>query len=206
MKNVHYKNILTLVAIVSSLALASCKEDDPKKEDVPESITQVQLIFSREGADQIIVTATDPDGDGVLPLEVEDEIYLSPNADYILSIQLLNTIGIPTNEAYLLNAEIEEEGDEHMFFFGWTNNVFSNPEGNGNIDTRTDAVRYEGAANSIDEDGLPLGLTTTWTTAAEGTGTFRVILKHQPDLKSATSGSTVGETDLDVTFDIEIGE
>jgi hypothetical protein len=32
------------------------------------------------------------------------------------------------------------------------------------------------------------------------------VLKHQPDLKSATSGYTTGETDVDVSFVINVAE
>jgi hypothetical protein len=92
-----------------------------------------------------------------------------------------------------------------MFFFGWTANLFADPTGDGNIDNRTDAVNYSGASNALDENNLPLGLTTTWTTTgSSGGGTFRVLLKHQPELKSANSTSTVGETDLDLTFNIGV--
>ena len=96
---------------------------------------------------------------------------------------------------------MEEEGDEHLFFFAWTNNVFADPAGDGNVDNREDALNY----NDEDAGGLPLGLSTNWTSAASSsTGTFRVILKHQPELKSATSSSSTGETDLDLTFTINI--
>ena len=96
-----------------------------------------------------------------------------------------------------------------MFFFAWTNNTFSNPTGNGNIDSRADAVNYTGGNNSKDANGKPLGLTTTWTsTSTLGTGTlsgtFRVLLKHQPDLKTDLSDSNAGETDLDLTFTLNV--
>jgi hypothetical protein len=122
---------------------------------------------------------------------------------------LINGLAATTAPEYKVTEEVEEEGDEHMFFFAWTNNTFSNPTGNGNIDARADAVNYTGGANSIDKNKKPLGLTTTWTAATlSGTtsinGTFRVVLKHQPDLKSDTSDSNTGETDLDLTFTLNV--
>lgn len=208
MKTMYLKTLASIFVLGSLLLLSSCKEDDPKKEDVPELITQVVLTFSKAdgAAEPIVVTATDPDGDGVLPVTIDDDIKLASNTAYALTIQLHNTLAEPTDDAYNITAEVEEEGDEHMFFFGWTNNVFTDPAGDGNVDARADAVNYDGASNSVDENNLPLGLTTMWTTAATGTGTFRLILKHQPDLKSETSNSSTGETDLDVTFGIEILE
>lgn len=208
MKTMYLKTLSAIFTLGSLLTLSSCKDDDPKKEDVPELITQVVLTFNKADgvAEPIVITATDPDGDGVLPVTIDDDIRLASNTTYTLKIQLHNTLAEPTDDAYNITAEVEEEGDEHMFFFGWTNNVFTDPAGDGNVDTRTDAVNYEGAGNSIDANGLPLGLTTTWTTAATGTGTFRLLLKHQPELKSETSNSNTGETDLDVTFGLEILE
>jgi hypothetical protein len=114
---------------------------------------------------------------------------------------LINELAKPTDPEYDITEEVEEEADEHMFFFAWTNNTFSNPTGNGNVDNRSDAVNY------VDKDskGLPLGLETSWTTIiTSGNGTFRVILKHQPDLKSATTTSNDGESDLDVTFNLTV--
>jgi hypothetical protein len=107
----------------------------------------------------------------------------------------------PTAPEYDVTAEVEEEKDEHMFFFAWTGNTFSDPTGNGNVDNRSDAVNYD----DLDSKSLPLGLETSWTTInATGSGTFQVILKHQPSLKSATTTSTDGETDLDVTFNLTV--
>jgi hypothetical protein len=114
-----------------------------------------------------------------------------------------------TAPAYDVTAEVEEEGDEHQFFFAWSNNTFSNPTGDGNIDKRADPINYTGGTNSVDANKRPLGLTTTWTTATPaGTaalaGTFNVLLKHQPNLKTDTSDAKTGETDLDLTFTLNV--
>jgi hypothetical protein len=110
----------------------------------------------------------------------------------------------PTDPEYNVTEEVEEEAVEHMFFFAWTNSVFSDPTGDGNVDNRNDPVNYEDDDNE-DGVGLPLGLETNWTTInASVNGTFRVILKHQPDLKSATTTSNDGESDLDVMFSLTV--
>jgi hypothetical protein len=146
------------------------------------------------------VTATDPDGDGVKDIEVDGPINLAANTDYTLSITLINGLAGASDPAYNITEEVEEEGDEHMFFFSWTNNAFSDPAGNGNMDSRADAVNYL----DEDENSLPLGLETGWTTGAASSGEFRVVLKHQPELKSATSTSSAGETDLDISFTLNV--
>jgi hypothetical protein len=200
---------ITYSAFAFIVLLGGCKDNDPQKEDVPELITKATLTFTPLGGGAaVVVTATDPDGEGVKDLMVDGPINLASNKTYVLSLALINSLAAPSDPEYNITTEVEEEGDEHMFFFAWTNDVFSDPSGNGNIDKRTDAVNYTGASNSNDENGRPLGLTTAWKTAlATGTslnGTFRVLLKHQPDLKSDISDSNTGETDLDVTFTIRV--
>jgi hypothetical protein len=192
-----------LLLIAAAVFFSGCSDDDdPKKEDTPELITKATLTFTPAGGGSaIVVTATDPDGEGVQNMAPDDEIDLAANTEYTLTLQLINGLAEPSDEAYDVTAEVSEESDEHMFFFAWTNNLFSNPAGNGNVDTRSDAVNYD----DEDSNGLPLGLTTTWTsTDATASGTFNIMLKHQPDLKSATSDSNTGETDLDITFTINV--
>jgi hypothetical protein len=194
-------NLLVTVAFVSLLLISGCDDDDPVKEDVPELITQVTLTFTpAAGGAAIMVTATDPDGEGVQDIQVDGPIDLAATQNYTLAITLINGLAQPADPEYNVTEEVEEEGDEHMFFFSWTNNVFSDPVGNGNIDSRPDVVNYE----DEDTNGLPLGLETFWTTAGASTGNFRVLLKHQPELKTVTSDSNTGETDVDVTFPINI--
>jgi hypothetical protein len=196
-----FRFICLLLVAGSLLFLAGCKKDDPKPENIPEAITKATLTFTPAGGAAVIVTATDPDGDGPLPRTLSGPVNLVKNVSYTLKITLINELAKPTDPEYDITEEVEEEADEHMFFFAWTNNTFSNPTGNGNIDGRGDPVNY------IDSDakGLPLGLETSWTTInTAGNGTFRVILKHQPDLKSATTTSNDGESDLDVTFNLSV--
>lgn len=189
-------------AIASMAFLGGCDDDDPKKENTPELITEATLTFTPTGGGATVtVTATDPDGEGVQDLTVDGPINLVVNKTYTLSVELINGLADPSEEEYDITAEVEEEGDEHMFFFAWTNDVFSDPAGNGNVDNRTDDVNY----NDEDDNGLPLGLSTSWTTVASAaSGTFRIMLKHQPDLKSASSTSATGESDMDLTFTINV--
>jgi hypothetical protein len=193
--------IITTVLVITLGMLSGCDDDNPKKEDAPELITKVTLTFTPDGGgDAITASASDPDGEGVQDIAADGPINLDANEDYTLTLTLVNELADPADPAYDITGEVEEEGDEHMFFFSWTNNVFSDPAGDGNIDNRNDALVY----NDEDDNGLPLGLSTAWTTADAATGTFRVVLKHQPDLKTETSGASDGETDLDVLFTINV--
>ena len=53
-----------------------------------------------------------------------------------------------------------------------------------------------------------MGLSTNWTTSCTAEGNisdaFRVVLKHQPGEKTATSGIDVGGTDIDITWNVTV--
>jgi hypothetical protein len=193
---------LALTVLTAVTLLAGCSKDDPKKEDTPELITKATLTFTPTGGGTTVtVFATDPDGEGVQDIFADGPIDLAANTQYILGIELLNTLVTFGQPGYNITDEVEEEGTEHMFFFGWTGGLFQTPTGEGNIDNRADDMNYV----DLDTGGLPIGIISTWTSAsATGSGTFRVVLKHQPGTKTATSGSTVGETDVDLTFVLNV--
>ena len=124
-----------LTALVLSLAISSCEVDDPEKEEVPELITSVELRFVPDtGGEPVIAIATDPDGEGVRDMEIDEPIKLAPTNTYTLSIVLINGLADATQPEYDVTEEVREEADEHMFFFGWTGNLFASPSGVGNAD------------------------------------------------------------------------
>lgn len=191
----------SIIIFLIAFAFWGCEAEEPVKEDVPELITKVTLTFTPVGGGtDVLVTATDPDGEGVENIKVDGAINLAAGTNYRLSLTLINELAEMSSPEYDITDEVEDEGAEHLFFYGWTSNVFSNPTGDGNIDNRADEVNYE----DMDEGGLPLGLATSWTAGVASSGTFRLILKHQPQLKTATSDVNTGETDLDITFEINI--
>lgn len=190
-----------MVTVVSMGFLAGCDPDDPEKEDTPEMITRVTLTFTPSaGGDLVVVTASDPDGEGIQDMTVDGPANLNANSTYTLTLALINELAEPADPGYNITAEVEEEGDEHMLFFAWTNQVFSDPAGDGNMDNRKDALNY----GDEDENGLPVGLKTLWTTAGPSSGTLKILLKHQPGLKTETSTSSEGETDMDAEFTIQV--
>jgi hypothetical protein len=193
------KNLISTLMVL--VLLGSCDTDEPEAENVEEIITRVTLTFSpTSGGDAVVVTATDPDGEGSQGLVIDGTISLENNFQYELSLKFENTWESPAEN---ITEEVEEEGDEHLILFGWSGDVFSNPV-NGDITGNRYVIRYEDA----DDNGQPIGLTTLWTTAATtASGTFRAVLKHQPDgIKTSTSGISDGATDVDLTFDIEVGK
>jgi hypothetical protein len=197
MKSIRY--VLPLFLVIALVTFSGCSDDDaPPVENQEEEITRVTATFLNLDDDTEVVTAVwfDQDGEGS-GAPVIDDIMLKPNTPYFLTLSLENTLETPAED---ITIEVEEEGDEHIFFFGFTDGLFMDPSGDGNIDTRSDDMNYV----DLDDNQQPVGLETTWITDEAGTGTFRVILKHQPDIKSATSTSADGESDVDITFPVII--
>jgi hypothetical protein len=196
-----------LVALLVLLVLFAGCGDDPAKENTPELITQVKLTFTPvAGGSVVVITATDPDGAGPQDLVADGPIMLTQSTTYDLSIELINGLLDPSDDGYDITEEIEEEADEHQFFFRFSDGVFSSPTGTGNI--KDNASTPTGPINYQDEDvnGKPLGLLTQWVTdnVTVSGKSFRIVLKHQPGIKSATSTSLDGETDLDITFALAV--
>ena len=147
--------------------------------------------------DTVVVAAQDPDGAGVQELQVLGAINLKANTNYFLSMIIENCLEDPCE---LMNEEIEEEAEEHQFFYAFTNDIFTSPSGNGNIDNASDPINYI----DVDGNGNPIGLLSTWNTGSAKSGTFTIQLQHQPDVKTATSGATDGDTDFALTFNLNI--
>ena len=199
MKNIFKLNYL-LYAVLTLFIFTACEEDEaaPEEENEVEVFTDVKLVFTPSGGGAAVeAAAQDPDGAGVQELQVLGAINLAANTSYTLTMVIENCLESPCE---LMNEEIEEEDDEHQFFFAFTNDAFTSPVGNGNIDSASDPLNY----NDTDGNGNAIGLNTSWTTGSASSGTFTVQLQHQPDVKTATSGATDGDTDFALTFNLNI--
>lgn len=198
MKRLSYIASSLLLGLILFLAACNNEDDLPPVENEEETITHVTLTFTPQGGGTPVeATWVDADGEGS-GNPVLSDIVLAPNTTYTLGIELSNRLDPDDPED--ITEEVEEEGAEHMFFFGWTDGLFTDPTGDGNIGegNRSNPVNYE----DEDANGLPLGLETSWTTGDAATGTFRVMLAHQPDEKSETSSSTTGDPDVDIAWDL----
>jgi hypothetical protein len=193
----YMKKLFNLLIIFNILFLISaCDDEDvPPEENPEELITFVELTFTPEaGGTPVVARAEDPDGEGVQDIAPLGPISLNANQTYVMTIEL-------GNDDEDITEEINKEKEEHMFFFEFTDGLFTDPNGNGNADNRSDQVNYE----DFDADQYPVGLITEWTTGDAATGTFRVVLKHQPDgEKTAASTVNDGETDVSITWNISI--
>jgi len=206
MKTINpFKNLQLLAILFSVIIIIGCSKDDdvaPEEENEVEVFTDVTLLFTNTADVNDVVTASaqDPDGTGIQELQILDAITLAADTEYTLTYEILNALDPADIED--IGSEILEEDNEHQFFFSFTENVFANPTGNGNIDAAADPINY----NDADENGNPVGLSSTWTTSstASSGASFTVRLQHQPDVKTATSGSNDGDTDFALTFALNI--
>ena len=198
-------NFRLLALLFAVITIASCSSDDdvdaPEEEEEVEVITDVTLIFTNtaDATDVVMASAQDPDGEGIQELQILDPISLSVGTEYTLTYSIFNNLETPGEN---IGDEILEEDNEHQLFYSFTGGAFASPTGNGNIDTASDPLNY----SDEDENGNPVGLVTSWTTPDTplAGGTFTARLQHQPDLKSATTGASDGDTDFDLTFDLII--
>ncbi len=171
--------------------LSSCDDEDPVIPNEEELITTViYTLVPQGGGETVILNSTDLDGIG--PGEpITDVEPLQANTVYIGTIQLLNESESPAED---ITEEVEEEADEHQLFFTFAS-----------VSSNSEIVSIDYADQ--DSNGHPVGLTTTFTTTDATSGSLFITLRHEP--KKPNDGTTAdagGETDIQVTFNIEIVE
>jgi hypothetical protein len=148
-----------------------------------ELITSLRLKFVNQAsaADVRLATWKDLDGQGGNP-PVIDPISLQPNAVYTLTVDAVLNETSATSED--VTPEIVREATNHLFVY--------KPTGAPLTVVVTDK----------DSQGLPFGLQARATTAGAGSGSLRVVLRHQVGTKDGTE--TPGSTDFDTTFPVTI--
>lgn len=181
--------ILKSIALIflGLIILSSCKKEDPVIPNEEELITTMTYTLTPiGGGDAIIFNFQDLDGDGGNDPIITSGV-LQENTNYIGSLELLNETETPAGD---ISSEVEEEGEDHQFFFI--------VEGDASSSVQID---YQ----DEDVNGNPLGLATTFATGNASSGTLTIVLRHKP-LKP-NNGSLVdagGETDIQVTFDLNV--
>ena len=180
------------ILFISALVFTACSSDDDNPEPVNEEevITTLTATLTPTGGGTSITFQTkDLDGDGPNNPVVSVSGALAANTTYNGTLELLNETESPAES---INEEIEEEDDEHQFFYQVTNSLAT--------------FTYD----DFDGDSNPVGLDFTVTTSATtGTGTLTITLRHEPN-KSATGVSegdisnAGGETDIQAVFDISV--
>lgn len=182
------KNVLNFLAIlvVLTLAITSCKKEKTEEEDNDnEMITTVRVQLTEEGTSNVLTfNWKDIDGQGG-EAPVIDDIVLKANTVYTASLVFLDESKTPAEN---ITEEIEEEGDVHRIYYNTPTGLTV-----GNLDT--------------DENGLPLGINSTWTTTNAATGTLQIILRHYGSggkEASDPANSSKSSPDADVSFSLII--
>ena len=151
-----------------------------------ELITDVNVIFTNAANAMDVVTLTGISADG----EVAPTLSVSGNFTAGATYNVTVTITDEINDENILE-EIVEEKDEHFFVYA----------------TTTSFTVVRAATDEVRTDGESLGLNTTWTAGAAGTGTITAQLIHEPDTVSDAGGfgsATGGEFDINNTWNVVI--
>jgi len=175
LKTIKQVSLLLLI----SIAFTACSSDDDNTNN-PEPVNEEEVITTLTatlipvgGGTTVTMQTRDLDGDGPNAPVVTVSSDLVANTVYNGSLVLLNETESPAGE---INEEIVEESNDHQFFYNVTNSIAT--------------FTYE----DFDDNGNPLGLEFTLTTAATAmTGNLTITLRHEP------SKSAVGVSDGDIT-------
>lgn len=177
--------------LLSGVLFTACKKD--KGENIEENeeeviTTMIVKLTPASGGATVEYKFDDADGPGGAA-PVKELITLAANKTYKVELLLLNKTVNPVDT---VSAEVEEEADAHRFYF--------EPSTGSNI-----AV----SGLDTDDNGIPVGLNSTWTTTAAATGKLKITLRHYPGnppgkaLADLVTSSKSG-SDIEVEFDTKV--
>lgn len=172
----------------TTLFLTSCSSDDGNEPINEEEVITTVNVAMTGGSTPITLTFRQLDESASPTITVSGDF--DPNTTYTGSITVLNELENPADN---ITEEIEEEADEHQFFYqvgaglNISNLTYLDFDGNGN----------------------PLGLRFSFDTGEASTGNFTITLRHEPnkDASGVSDGQIAnagGETDIEITFPLEI--
>ncbi len=175
------------MTILSGILFTACSDDDndPVPVNEEEIITTLTVTLSPDGGGTAVTLQTqDLDGDGPDAPVVTVSGDLTAGTTYNGSIVLLNETESPAEN---ITEEVEEENDEHQFFYTT----------GGGLDVTTEYENFDG-------DGNPLGTEFTLTAGAASSGTLTFTLRHEPTKPNTGLADAGGETDIAATFDVAV--
>lgn len=192
-----------LVAALSSCLFVACGDDGGSTNE-NEVITTVILEFAPAGGGAAIAAEfDDPDGDGGAPPTI-DPVNLTAGT-YALAVRFQNRLETPAEE---ITTEVTNESAFHQLFF--TGTAVVGPASSTATGPLTQSYSDQ------DANGFPIGLANA-VTAAAGTGTLTVTLRHmppeEPPVKAANTAMLVksggldaigGSTDAQVNFTVNV--
>ena len=172
--------------LASTLIFASCSDDD---DNTPDPVNEEEVITTLtvtldSGSDTVVMQYQDLDGDGPDAATVTVSGSLNANTVYDGSIVLLNETEMPAEN---VTVEVEEEDDEHQFFY---------TVGSG-LDVATEYANFDG-------DGNPLGTMFVLNVGSASSGGLTFTLRHEPNKPNTGLENAGGSTDIEVTFDVTV--
>lgn len=182
------KNLMKPLSLVAfALFLTSCDDDDaPVAINQEEVITTVEyrLENTADAGNVVVYESVDDDGDGPNAPNITIVGNLRANATYTGTIRFLNaTVSPPEN----ITEEVIQEAAEHEVFYTSSLSTLSVTK------------------DDVDANNNPLGVETTLTTGAAGTGNLTITLRHEPTKPNDnTLSGAGGETDVEVTFTVDV--
>ncbi|HAB90582.1 MAG TPA: type 1 periplasmic binding fold superfamily protein [Bacteroidetes bacterium] len=186
----NYKYLPFLFTIVAmTMSISSCSEDDTPLPAVNEEevITTLNVFLTDTAGNTITFSFVDLDGDGGNAPTITGGTLMT-GMTYSGSMTLLNESETPAED---ITIEIQEEDEEHQFFFSSNDATF--------------------AYTDQDSLGNPVGLTFDMATGSMSnpSAAMTVVLRHEPDkagvgVSDGDITNAGGETDIEVTFPFEL--
>ena len=174
-------NFLPIIFI--AVIIFSCG-DDPEPVNEEEVITTVTVVLTpSDGGTPVTLKFFDADGDGsIAPVKtVSGSLGVFKTYTGVITLQNESQT-TPTD----ITTEVRNEGQHHIFCFDISS---------GSNLTIT--------ASDTDSKGLPIGLSSTWTTTTTGPAVVKISLRHQFGTKTGACPGE-GETDVEVDFNLMI--
>ena len=184
MKKRMFKTIAAI--LLAGVFMTACKKDTkPTESNDEEIITTLKLNFTPiSGGSTISYQFEDADGPGGENPILQD-IVLAPTQTYNVSVELLNKTTNPVTD---ITEEVAAESDAHRFYYE---------------PTTASNISVSGLNNDV--NGIPLGITSTWTTTNAANGKIKVTLRHYagtPPNKATDDpvNSSKSASDIEVEF------
>lgn len=178
------KKILNILSftLAAGLLFTSCLKSNAEEGNDNEIITTMEVHLTPTGGSEVVYKFDDPDGPGG-NAAIQDVITLAASKTYAVKIVLLDKTKIPV---VVITDEVLKEAIDHRFYF--------EPSPGSNI-----------AVSGFDNDinGIPVGISSSWTTGAAANGNIKITLRHYENGGKAAAdpvSSTKSSTDAEVSF------
>lgn len=179
-----------LLALLSMFILA-CDPSEPNPNNEEELITTLSFALTPQGGgSKVVLKFEDKDGDGGSAPNITSG-SLDKNKIYDGVIELLNESVTPSEN---ISNQVITEAEDHQFFYAWTQAL-----------SKSIFLSY----TDVDKNNNPLGIKTKLETKDAGNGQIKITLRHLPnktgqDVKNGIITNAGGETDIEVTFNLEV--